>query len=91
MRVPMISDVYFPRINGVSTSIQTFREELHNAGVEMVLVAPSYPHGRTDDETGIVRVASRQVPASDNSMTSPPIGPSSCMSVELPKRRISAF
>ena len=24
MRVLMLSDVYFPRVNGVSTSIQTF-------------------------------------------------------------------
>jgi len=28
MRVAMISDVYFPRINGVSTSIETFRQDL---------------------------------------------------------------
>lgn len=62
MRVLMISDVYFPRINGVSTSIQTFREELHNAGVETVLVAPAYPQNTTRDDPGIVRVASRQVP-----------------------------
>ena len=34
MRILMISDVYFPRINGVSTSIQTFRRGLHAAGHE---------------------------------------------------------
>ena len=27
MKVLMVSDVYFPRINGVSTSIETFRAE----------------------------------------------------------------
>ena len=26
MRVVMVSDVYFPRINGVSTAIQTYRQ-----------------------------------------------------------------
>ncbi len=43
MRVLMISDVYFPRINGVSTSIQTFRRGLHAIGHETVLIAPEYP------------------------------------------------
>ena len=28
MRVLMVSDVYFPRVNGVSTSIETFRRTL---------------------------------------------------------------
>ena len=41
MRILMISDVYFPRINGVSTSIQTFRRGLHAAGHETILIAPS--------------------------------------------------
>ena len=33
MRVLMLSDVYFPRVNGVSTSIETFRRELGRLGV----------------------------------------------------------
>ncbi len=63
MRVLMISDVYFPRINGVSTSIQTFRRSLHEAGHETLLIAPDYP-GRIpiDGEADILRVRSRQVP-----------------------------
>ncbi len=32
MRVLMLSDVYFPRVNGVSTSIQTLRQALADAG-----------------------------------------------------------
>ena len=28
MRILMVSDVYFPRVNGVSTSIETFRRTL---------------------------------------------------------------
>lgn len=63
MRVLMISDVYFPRINGVSTSIQTFRRGLHAAGVETVLVAPEYPVAWTGvDEGEIVRIPSRYLP-----------------------------
>ena len=45
MRVLMISDVYFPRINGVSTSIQTFRRDLHELGVKTLLITPQYPRG----------------------------------------------
>jgi 1,2-diacylglycerol 3-alpha-glucosyltransferase len=42
MRVLMISDVYFPRVNGVSTSIQTFATELSEKGHEVTLIAPDY-------------------------------------------------
>ena len=59
MRVLMVSDVYFPRINGVSTSIETFRRGLAEHGVEVRLVVPRY--GDEADEPGIVRVAGRPV------------------------------
>jgi 1,2-diacylglycerol 3-alpha-glucosyltransferase len=62
MRILMISDVYFPRINGVSTSIQTFRRGLHATGHETVLIAPEYPGAAPDQETAILRVPSRGVP-----------------------------
>jgi glycosyltransferase involved in cell wall biosynthesis len=62
MRILMISDVYFPRINGVSTSIQTFRRGLHAAGHETVLVAPQYPAGEAGQEGQIIRVPSRYLP-----------------------------
>ena len=42
MRVLFISDVYFPRVNGVSTSIRTFRQDLAVCGVDTLLVAPRY-------------------------------------------------
>jgi hypothetical protein len=42
MRVLMVSDVYFPRINGVSTSIETFRGALAEQGIDVDLVAPDY-------------------------------------------------
>lgn len=56
----MLSDVYFPRVNGVSTSIQTFRGELQRLGHEIWLVAPDYGQ-QTTDEHQIRRAPSRQV------------------------------
>ena len=60
MRVLMVSDVYFPRVNGVSTSIETFRRGLAEAGVDVKLVVPRY--GDEADSEGIVRVPGRPVP-----------------------------
>jgi len=62
VRVLFISDVYFPRVNGVSTSIRTFRQDLANCGVETVLVAPRYDTDATESESGVLRVASGRVP-----------------------------
>jgi len=61
LRVLFISDVYFPRVNGVSTSIRTFREDLGNCGVDTLLVAPDYV-GPPGPEADIVRVPSARVP-----------------------------
>ncbi len=60
MRVLMVSDVYFPRVNGVSTSIETFRRCLPRAGADVALVAPRYAAETDDNE--IYRVAARPVP-----------------------------
>ncbi|GEC96508.1 1,2-diacylglycerol 3-glucosyltransferase [Zoogloea ramigera] len=60
MRILMVSDVYFPRVNGVSTSIETFRRTLAALGVELRLVAPRY--GAEPDEPGVVRVPGWPVP-----------------------------
>jgi glycosyltransferase involved in cell wall biosynthesis len=54
--------VYFPRVNGVSTSIHTFRHELQALGHEVTVVAPDYPQASSPAEPGIIRVASRSVP-----------------------------
>jgi glycosyltransferase involved in cell wall biosynthesis len=56
----LISDVYFPRVNGVSTSIQTFRRDLAAFGCESWLVAPRYPQAWQDDER-VLRQPSRYV------------------------------
>ncbi len=57
----MLSDVYFPRINGVSTSIQTFRRQFAALGHEVLLIAPSYGPA-AQPEPGIVRLPARSVP-----------------------------
>ena len=67
MRALMLSDVYFPRVNGVSTSIQTFRADLRELGTEVTLVAPQYPTAAGEDATGhgdefLLRIPSRAVP-----------------------------
>ena len=56
----MLSDVYFPRVNGVSTSVRTFRNQLAQLGHESSLIAPAYGSG-SGDEPGILRVPSQRV------------------------------
>ncbi len=56
----MVSDVYFPRVNGVSSSIETFRRSLAEEGIELRLVVPRY--GDEPDEPGVFRVPGRRLP-----------------------------
>jgi glycosyltransferase involved in cell wall biosynthesis len=60
MRLLMVSDVYFPRVNGVSTSIQTTRRALVQLGHEVTLIAPAYPQPHADDDS-VLRVSARPV------------------------------
>lgn len=63
MRILMISDVYFPRINGVSTSTQTFIREFRKRGHHVTLIAPAYPGQDSTQasarEADIIRIPSR--------------------------------
>ncbi len=68
MRVLMLSDVYFPRINGVSTSIRASVKSLVGAGPAVTLVAPEYGDSaqrQRDSEFGdrfeVLRVPSRRI------------------------------
>ena len=61
MKILFVSDVYFPRVNGVSTSIETFRTNLHALGHTVHLVAPDYLASSVD-EAGVLRVPARRVP-----------------------------
>ncbi|MEM8844272.1 MAG: glycosyltransferase [Pseudomonadota bacterium] len=60
MNILMISDVYFPRINGVSTSIQTFKSEFEKQGHHVSLIAPTYEG--SSQEKNIFRIPSRNIP-----------------------------
>ncbi|AGA90704.1 glycosyltransferase [Thioflavicoccus mobilis 8321] len=62
MRVLMISDVYFPRVNGVSTSIQTFARELVAKGHAVTLIAPDYGRPAAAEPFEIIRIPSRYLP-----------------------------
>lgn len=68
MHILMLSDVFFPRINGVSTSIATFGASLQTLGMSISLIAPRYPetgkppvHSAHEGLT-LHRIASRRVP-----------------------------
>jgi glycosyltransferase involved in cell wall biosynthesis len=62
MRVLKISDVYFPRVNGVSTSIQTFAREFVELGHEVTLLAPDYGWEGTTEPFEVIRLPSRYFP-----------------------------
>ena len=63
MRILKFSDVFFPRVNGVSTSIQTYVGDIHSLGHHCTLVAPHYPMpAEIPDQRHLVRIPSRQVP-----------------------------
>ncbi len=61
LRVLMVSDVYFPRVNGVSTSIETFRHRLHQADIDTTLIAPQYA-AESSESADLIRIPSRPVP-----------------------------
>ncbi|MEM6453637.1 MAG: glycosyltransferase [Acidobacteriota bacterium] len=69
MHLLYLSDVYLPRINGVSTSIQSARAALRARDHQVHLIAPDYgaqdAHLRdvaVDAEVDVLRVAGRRVP-----------------------------
>ena len=60
MKILFISDVYFPRINGVSTSIRTFVTQMQKMGHTVHLIAPDYGV-KTSDEAWIKRMPARKI------------------------------
>jgi len=64
LHILMLSDVYFPRVNGVSTSIRTFIIEHQKLGNRVTLVCPDYT-GKTQIEydvgNSIIRIPSRRI------------------------------
>jgi len=61
LTILMISDVYLPRVNGVSTSITSFCAALERLGHSVALICPAYPMGQTD-RPDVLRIGSRGVP-----------------------------
>ena len=61
LTILMISDVYLPRVNGVSTSITSFCAALERLGHSVTLICPAYPVGQTD-RPDVLRIGSRGVP-----------------------------
>ncbi|MDR0181837.1 glycosyltransferase [Lysobacter arvi] len=67
MNLLMLSDVYFPRVNGVSTSIRTFARSLSRMGHAVTIVAPDYGEGSGQEqhdgqgEFEVVRVPARVI------------------------------
>lgn len=61
MRILMLSDVYFPRVNGVSASMRTFARDLVRRGHEVTVVAPSYGPEDQVEEFELIRLPSRQI------------------------------
>jgi glycosyltransferase involved in cell wall biosynthesis len=59
MKILMLSDVYFPRVNGVSASIRTFARELTQLGHSVTIVAPEYDSRDEEGAFEIIRLASR--------------------------------
>ena len=60
MNILLISDVYFPRVNGVSTSIRTFTQQLQILGHTVHLIAPDYAVGNIN-ESLLTRVPARSI------------------------------
>ncbi|MDO5505727.1 MAG: glycosyltransferase [Pseudoxanthomonas suwonensis] len=69
MDILMLSDVYFPRVNGVSTSIRSFARELLAQGHRVTLVAPDYGEGQNatadararEDGIELLRLPARRI------------------------------
>jgi len=57
VKIALVTDTYFPRVNGVSASTLTFAQEFRQLGHEVFVYAPAYPG--QDGDPGVVRFPSR--------------------------------
>ncbi len=76
MRIAIVTDTYFPRINGVSVSIDTFAEEYRKLGHEVFIIAPHFP-GHKDKDRRIIRIKSHYLFFDPEDRLSNPLHPSS--------------
>jgi len=61
MRLLMPTDVYFPRVNGVSSSIRWFARELVRRGHEVTVVAPEYAGDGHVEDFELLRLPARTI------------------------------
>ena len=61
MRIALVSDSYWPRVNGVSVSIQSFRDAFVELGHDARIYCPFYPesYGVSPEEPTVRRLPSR--------------------------------
>jgi 1,2-diacylglycerol 3-alpha-glucosyltransferase len=60
VRIALVTDCYWPRVNGVTVSVQTYRDELIKRGHEVIVLCPEYPPswGKAPREGSVRRFAS---------------------------------
>ncbi|MDR2052453.1 MAG: glycosyltransferase [Treponema sp.] len=58
MKIVMFTDAYWPRVNGVTVSVDTFSRSLMKAGHEVMIICADYP----DSETGTASVPGGEAP-----------------------------
>ncbi len=75
MKIALVSDTYFPRINGVSVSMDNFAEEYRKLGHEVYIIAPHFP-GHKDKDSHIIRIQSHHVFFDPQDRLSNPFSPS---------------
>ncbi len=60
MRIALVTDCYWPRVNGVTVSVQSYRDQLEKLGHEVIILCPEYPpsRGPVPRETSVRRFPS---------------------------------
>ncbi len=61
MHILMLSDAYFPRVNGDSASMRTFARDLVRRGHQVTVVAPSYGDEDQVEAFELIRLPSRRI------------------------------
>jgi 1,2-diacylglycerol 3-alpha-glucosyltransferase len=66
LRIAYVSDCYWPRINGVTVALQTYKDELRKRGHEVLIICPNYAstNGSRGREESVKRLAAQSTPFS---------------------------
>lgn len=73
MKVAIGTDTYWPRVNGVTVSIQTLKRELEKMGHECYILAPTYDDKVKEIEKNVIRIPALHVStiSKEDRLTSP--------------------